>query len=383
LAGISDGPRADATPPPAFDLPPFPGDGGVLRLHLGAQDYFRFDAKNPSGPGYNTGVAEPIKVSGCNVVAPLPTSMAMTPTPNGGSAQGKLGLVGDSIGVQVKGEGNGTPCGQANGSQAIDLQLAGSLATKAMDFAELDVEGKFGVTVKAQLYLDGQLVGTQLLVTGGPDSGPDSGDGDNFRWRLPDTGSSIGLFDEIKLSVDASTPGAAFSLEGGGDGTAPQPGGLGSTLGTTDSLFHIAGFDGQLACGGTASKVGTDGAPSVSITLQSQAGCEAVSYSLSVSNTNGNQAVAFQKVGGDSNVYRTTINWPVEASASPVPATQIRYGEGPPHDLQWCDGTPAAPVIPAPGEFWCLVDQHVALAGTDQMQVTEQLFGLGDPGAWR
>src|SRR6476646_405363 len=84
LAGISDGPSAEATAPPDFVLPPFPGDGGVLRLHLGAQNYFRFDAKNPSAPGYNTGVAEPFAVSGCNVVAPLPGSMAITPTPNGG-----------------------------------------------------------------------------------------------------------------------------------------------------------------------------------------------------------------------------------------------------------------------------------------------------------
>jgi hypothetical protein len=309
--------------------------------------------------------------------------MAMTPTPNGGSSQGKLGLAKDSIGVQVKGEGNGTPCSQVNGTQALDLQLAGSLANKAMDFAELDVEGKFGVTVKAQLYNDGQLVRTQLLPTGGPDSGPDSANGDNFRWRLPDTSAGLVLFDEIKLSVDASTPGAAFSLEGGSDGTAPQPGGLGQTLATSDSLFHIAAFDGQLACGGTANKTGAPGEPTASVTSQSGTACEAVPYSLTVSNTDGLPAVAFQKIGGDSNVYRATIVWPIMDNDNPVPWTQIRYGTGPAHDLRWCDGTPAAPILPAVGEFWCLVDQHTVIVGTDQIQQTEQLFGQGDPGAWK
>jgi hypothetical protein len=383
LAGVSKGPEAAAADPPVFTLPPFPGDGGVLRLHLGAQDYFRFDAKNTAGPGYVAGTQELITTSGCNIVAPFPTSMTLTPAPNGGSAQGRLGLVADGIGVQVKGEGNGTPCGQANGTtQSLDLKLAGALANSAIDFAELDVEGKFGVTIKAELFLDGQPAGTELLVTSGPDSGPDSGDNDNFRWRLP-AAPNTGFFDEVKLSVDGSTPSGAFSLEGGADGTSPEPGGLGTTLGTTDSLFHIAGIDGELACGATASEAGTNGAPSASITLQNVAGCEPVVYSLSVSNTDGNQAVAFQKIGGDNNIYRATITWPVEASAYPVPPTQIRYGDGPAHNMLWCDGTPSAPVKPAANEFWCIVDHHAALAGTDLMQVTEELFGQGDPGAWR
>jgi hypothetical protein len=46
----------------------------------------------------------------------------------------------------------------------------------------------------------------------------------------------------------------------------------------------------------------------------------------------------------------------------------------------WCDGTPAAPIQPSADEPWCLVDHHTTLAGTDQMQVTEVLYGKGDPG---
>ena len=378
LVGIAN--RADAADPPVFTLPPFPADLGVLRLHMGgSSDYFRYDAK--SGATYVPGTAEPLTASSCAVVSPLPTSMTITPTPNGGSSKGGVGLVVHSIGVTVKGEGNGTPCGQVNGvSQALDLKLAGQLAGLKMDYAELDVEGKFGVTVKAQLYLNGTLVRTELLPTGGPDSGPDSADGDNFRWRLPST-TSLVFFDEIKLSVDASTPTGAFSLEGGSDGTLPQPGGLGASLGTSDSLFHITNGDGVLQCGGSASENGTGGAPSITVTLQSGTGCQDVPFLLTVSNDNGLQAASFQKVGGTNNVYYpVTITWPVEASNYPIPPTQIKYGDGPLHPLVWCDGTPAAPIQPSADEPWCLVDHHTTLAGTDQMQVTEVLYGKGDPG---
>ena len=97
----------------------------------------------------------------------------MTPRSPGSSPQQiKLGLIADGIGVQGRSEGNGGPCGLVNGpSQSLELSLAGQLADYEMDYAELDVEGKFGVTVKAQLYLDDVLVRTELLVTGGPDSG--------------------------------------------------------------------------------------------------------------------------------------------------------------------------------------------------------------------
>src|SRR5947209_4665267 len=105
---------ASATTPPTFSLPAFPSDVGVLRLHGGTPDYFRFDPASGSG-GYTAGPQEVLNTSNCNLVAPLPTSATLTPTPQGGSSQGKVGLVGHSFGVQVKGEGNGTPCGQVNG----------------------------------------------------------------------------------------------------------------------------------------------------------------------------------------------------------------------------------------------------------------------------
>ncbi|MEP6661155.1 MAG: hypothetical protein ABJD24_14655 [Acidimicrobiales bacterium] len=386
LSGLSGSPAAGADPP-VFVLPSFPGDLGALRLHLNSDgDFVRFDPSNGAG-GYTAGTAQPLTVSGCIASQPAGVPLLLTPTPLGGASQGKLGLVGHSLGVQVKGEGNGTPCGQVNGvGQALDLKLAGTLADHAIDYAELDVEGKFGVTVKAQLLFDGAIVRTETLPTGGPDSGPDSADGDNFRWRLPALSTTVVYFDEIKLTVDAATPSGAFSLEGGSDGTAAQPApSLGATLATTDSLFHIADVDGTLHCGTSApTEGGTGGTPVVTISLKSGTDCQDVPYSLSTSNQDGNQAIAFSKLGAPNNIYQADITWPIEASAYPVPPTQIRYSNAdPPHALKWCGGTAAAPV-PVTGEAWCLFFHQAVPAGDEaHMQVTEKLLGKGDPGYWR
>jgi hypothetical protein len=344
----------------------------------GSSDYFRFDPKSTTGPGYTTGTAESLTVSGgCTLGSAVPTKMTITPTPSGGSAQGKVGLVGHSLGVQVKGEGNGTPCGQVNGtSQALTLSLGGTLASDEMDYAELDVEGKYGVTVNAELYNDGTLVRTELLPTGGPDSGPDSSDGDNFRWRLPASDAGVIFFDQIRLSVNSTTPTGAFSLEGGSDGTAPQNPGLGSTLNTTDSLFHITNIDGVLGCGADPVTGGGTGTPTITVTLVGGDGCQSVPYAITGLNSS---AIAFQKLGGTSNTYNATIVFPVEQSEYPVGPTQIDYGDTRGlHDLVWCNGTYLAPVAPS-GEAWCLRKHDAKLNATGLMQVTEELFGRGDP----
>jgi hypothetical protein len=378
LVAISGAP-APATTPATYSLPGFPADVGVLRMHLaGDGDYVRYDAK--SGTTYTTGTPQSITESGC-VVSSSPANLTITPSPSGGPSRGTVGLVSHSLGVQVRGEGNGTPCGQVNGTQSLELKLAGSLASYEMDYAELDIEGKFGVKVRADLYLGTTpTAGSPLfLATGGSDSGPDSADGDNYRWLVkPTTGS---VFNRIVLSVDTSTPSGAFSLEGGNDGTAPHPGGLGATLGTSDSLFHITDVDGTLTCGASVSDGGTN-LPTITVTLESTTGCTPVNYALTTVNDADLEAAAFEKLGGTSNHYRATIAWPAEEAVLPVPATNIVYPGGAAHAVLWCDGTPAAPVLPQ-GEMWCLTEQHTVAAGTDLMQITEKFYGEGDPGYWR
>ena len=242
----------------AADVLPFaPPDGGVVRLHLGASDYFRFDAPDGSG-GYVAGTAAPITVSNCVVTTSGVMTLGAIP------ATGKVGLVADGIGTQTKGEGKGQPCGRADGpAEGLVVKLGSELTGKKIDFAELDVEGKFNVLVRANLYLDGVQVGTATQGFGTrSDSGPDSGDGDNERWRLAAEGGSV--FDEIRFSVDPTTPTGAFSLEGGADGTVPVPGGLGTALATTDSLFHLTEGFGTLDCNDPPVSIGGEGVPDAS-----------------------------------------------------------------------------------------------------------------------
>src|SRR4030095_6802641 len=98
----------------------------------------------------------------------------------------------------------------------------------------IDLERKYDGVVRAQFF-EGGPQGTSVgqLVLGCSatlsDCGPDSPDGDNFRLdpqNPPGGQPSPGPFDTIVLRLDSSGPShRAVSLEGGGDGTAPGPGG--------------------------------------------------------------------------------------------------------------------------------------------------------------
>jgi len=229
--------------------------------------------------------------------------------------------------------------------------------------------------VRAQAYLGEDLVATESLPSGGgSDSGPDSADGDNYRW-LVDPASP---FDKLVLSVDPSTPGGAFSLEGGADGTSPLPGGLGAALSTSDSVFQLA-FTGVLDCGQSAPTVGGDGTPTADLTRGQNANCERIPYLLRTDKNGSAQSVLLQKLLGDQTGanFTMTIVWEPEPASNPLQATSIDYGQGP-QDVQWCGGTPGAP-IPVPGQMWCLTSQQVALAGGGNVQMTEGYFGSGDP----
>ncbi len=362
-------------PEPTYTAGAFPGDGGVIRLHTGQDDYVRVD---PAGAA--TGTPQPLSATRCELSAPLPSALTFAAT-----GRSSVGFIQDAIGLRARGEGQGTSCGQVNGSgEALVVSTPG----KAMDFAELDIEGKFGATVVAALYRGTELVTTQTLASGGPDSGPDSSDGDNFRWRVgtPVGSTATVYFDQIRLSVSPSTPDGAFSLEGGADGTAPEPGGLGSTLATSDSLFHYVSIDGFLTCGGAPTVEG-DGTsvPMASIRLLASEGCESLPYNLEVGvDGNGWNTVTFEKAADGDERFSATLTWTPEEAAYPVSPTKIDYGLGDgPHLLQWCsvdgNGTPTAPE----GEPWCLTSHTSTLLPSGEMQVVETLLGSGDPFSFR
>jgi len=360
-------------------------DGGVVRLHLGPSDFFRFDAPDGSG-GYTPGTPAPISVAQC--AATTSGVMAIQVGP----ANGRLGLVADGLGVRVGGEGQGQPCGQVNGTgQSLSLTLSGPLAGTFMDRAELDIEGKFDATVRGELYRGSALVGVETLDTGVlSDSGPDSGTDDNYRWVIPAPDAAPVLFDRLLLRVDPSTPNGGFSLAGGAEGTAPAPGGLGEMLGTSDSLFHLVGADGVLDCGDQASTGGAGNPSSTVERLDNRDGdpddCEPIVYALDSGLEGETQFVFLGKdLGTQAQLrpaFRWTIGWLPETATYPVVrTTRIDTGSGP-EPVVWCGGTPEAPALPS-GKLWCLSSQTVVPAGAGLIQVTEAFFGIGDPRAIR
>jgi hypothetical protein len=362
-------------------------DKGVLRLHLGGDgDYFRFDATGAS----TTGTPWNLTSSTCAVTA-TGGPVALTAEP----ARSSVGIFDHGLGVSVKGEGSGSPCGRVDGTQQkLTLTLAGALGNYEIDVAELDIERKFGAKVVADLSNNNASVASVVLdPTAVTDSGPDAAAADNVRWRI-DPGK---YFDTITLRVDASTPGGAFSLEGGNDGTAA--GTLGASLNppTKDSLFHIVDIDGALGCTASTGNTATEGggsAPGITVTRGANSDgstCAPVAYALDTATSGDDQTVLFRKdlSSQATAVFTATITWAKQVASYPSTTggdhiTTIDYGDVQGvHPIEWCLGTPAAPELPD-GEFWCLTGHVENLigdaSGTNYIQVVETLYGEGDPG---
>jgi hypothetical protein len=353
------------------------GGGGVVQLHLGNDaDYVKFVPPTDSGeqPSMQSIVAKKCLAT----FAASPSLVSLTSEP--GPPDGAVGLFDHGLGVKTSGEGTGTPCSRVDGlSQALRLSLSGPLKGSLISFAELDIEGKFGVTVLARAYAGSTFVGSSQLPTGpSSDSGPDSADGDNFRWLI----SPSSPFDTLVLSVDPLTPGGSFSLEGGADGTTPQPGGVGEALGTSDSILQLA-FTGVLDCGQSAPTVGGGTTPKVDLTRGQNANCQKIPYLLRTDKNGAAQSVLLEKALGnqDSANFTMTTVWQPEPAVNPLPATTIDYdgpGGNSPTPMVWCLGTAASP-LRVPGQAWCLVSQQVVIVGGGNVQMTERYFGFGDP----
>jgi hypothetical protein len=169
--------------------------------------------------------------------------VTMTPGGTGQTGTPALGLVADSFGVKYGNDGTGTPCGRVDDLETLTLTLqngpGSTLEALPANYAELDIEGKQGVTVVAQAKLGGVVQNTYTLNAGafaGSDNGPDSGAGDNARLVIGSfSDASAVRFDSVVLSAQNGV--GAFSLEGGSDGTPAGP--YGTSLGTNDSVFRM------------------------------------------------------------------------------------------------------------------------------------------------
>jgi hypothetical protein len=358
-----------------------PGDD-VVRLHLNKDaDYFRYQRPTDAGGEVFT---QAITARNCVVSPNPPPSLVMltaTPTP------GAVGLVEDGLGVKAGNDGTGTPCGLVDAGQALTLSLVRSpndpvLRDKVIDFAELDIEGKFDVTVLAQAFLDGDKVWEGRLETGpGSDSGPDSGDGDNYRWKIDPPN-----FDQLVLSVDSSTSNGSFSLEGGEDATKPEPGGVGESLKTSDTIFQLTDdITGVIGCGETVPSVGGGDSPLATLSRGQNDKCTPIPYLLRSEPDNIDNSVLLQKNASSQPGanFLLEITWEPEPMKLPLEVTKIDYGlpDGP-IEVIGCIGTSDAPQLPPDREdfeTWCLASQQWVLAGDGNIKVTEAYFGAGDP----
>lgn len=390
-------------------------NAGVLRLRLGdAQDHFRYEP--PTGSPIQTqSISEG---SQCRVSLGSPSLVSFP----GGPATPYPGFFGDAIGVRGSG-GTGSPCSRIDPGETLTMELGPALSGKFVDFAEIDMEGKFGAIYKIEGYAvtasSTKLVTTATYETapGGSDSGPDSGDGDNFRVRFPKTGFTA--FNRLQISIVGSVGSA--SLEGGDDGTMPckvpecDPAlgtpSLGLTLtdddlvadGTTDSLFHLIQADGVLACGETAPPQGGGGTPLNSLKRLANATgppeeCIAIPFDLDSSVNPTNQlTVLLKNLGGQNAQFEWTVTWAPEFGTYMEAETEFDFdGDGEFHQIQLClpdgtvgpaDGFPDLPLSleePAPArDPWCVKFTSTTLitGGPDngKVVVMETYFGKGDP----
>jgi hypothetical protein len=405
-------------------------DAGVLGLHLGAgtDDYFGFQPAGASGEyGESFTKQQSIGAAGCKLTLAGDALVSLSAGQSSGSPF--PGFVSDAIGIGAKNEGTGQPCGRIDPTQKLNLGIGSGLSGKLIEYAEIDLEGKFGASVLVEGYLGSSAtpVASEDYATSGPDSSPDSADLDNFRIRFPVAGTT--LVDRIVISIIGSTGGA--SLEGGSDGTNACDGvdannlpdenslgcatfSLGQDLGTRDTLFHLVEVDGFLDCGQTAPTQGGNGTPANTLErLENATGtpaeCEPIPFNLdssfgtefcSTEDTNFLQCILLQKdlLGQDAQFY-WTVTWAPEPGEYQESDTQFDFGNGP-QDLQLCladaagDGFPDLPPTasiadpPTDVDPWCVVETSTVLQfdpvnGETFVVVKEKYFGSGDPAGKR
>jgi hypothetical protein len=400
-------------------------DAGVLGLHLGAgaaDDYFGFHPASASGEYGGSFTKQQFigAPTGCKLTT-LSGDALMSVTAGQSSGSPFPGFVTNSIGIGAKNEGSGQPCGRIDPTQKLNLSIGSGLTGKFIDYAEIDLEGKFGANVLVKGYLGSNFVEDEEYLTSGPDSSPDSGDLDNFRIRFPISGTT--LVDRIEISLIGSPGGA--SLEGGSDGTNACDGvdannlpdenslgcadfSLGQDLGTKDTLFHLVEVDGFLDCGQTAPPQGGGTTPlNILERLDNVDGAECAPIPFNLDSTTGTelcsteetnflQCVLLQKdlLGQDAQFY-WTVTWAPEPGEYQESDTQFDFGNGP-QDLQLCladaagDGFPDLPLTesiadpPDAVDPWCVVETSTVLqfdpvGGETFVVVTERYFGSGDP----
>ncbi len=197
----------------------------------------------------------------CSVVT-FGTPQLLVVTPFGGA----LGHTKDSLGVQSTGDGSGEPCSRvdAGKGEAISVGLGSALAGLLMSAVDVDLELKSNANVDVTYLHEGVEVATHMFdPTDASDDGPDSGDGDNYRYaHRPLDGGEPVYFDEVNFRPISGI----LSLEGGSDGT--DNGSL-VTSNNFSQFELVQGFDGEITCG-DEEPIGEGGLTSGIVTMHSE-----------------------------------------------------------------------------------------------------------------
>lgn len=379
----------------AFGEPgtPIVVDQGVLRLHMEdgdhtpTDDYFRYQPI--TGVDQTQYIEQGSKCDQLSLVGPLVVLEA---------AAGNPGQVDDGLGVRVTGP-QGTRCGQIDDGEQLILRLGSALSGKKIEYAEIDFEIKYDATVLVDFYDGGTWVDDQEIACDPElsDCGPDSTDGDNYRELVAPPNGAV--FDEIRLSLIPSGPNAAASLEGGADGTAALPGGLGESLDTLDSVFHIVRvYDGTLNCG-DKDFVGDATTPiQGTIKRLENANCIPKPYSLSLGTLGDDDVLTFDPDDVPDNpqeaLYSGTIS-AVQDSPETNPTEALLRWDPVLDDgivlnaMQWCDWARfdtdadgfryvSSAGIPD-GERGCIADENTTVGATGEVRATWMVYFEDDP----
>lgn len=351
--------------------------------------------------------------------------VTLTGSTGGSFSESLASYASGSIGVKEK--KSGTSCYQVNAvtDEALRVELGPDVATILGDdavatSAYLDVELKGGVRILATALLDGVEVGTFELQSGSeaatpvtagaeefecnlaPDSGADSNVSDNCRWPIS-TPSWLGddgvVFDTLTLDTLAGS----FSLEGGSDGTVPQPA-PNST--PNASIIEIAAD--TLDCGSsTPVEPAVGDAPSVTVYRLANADpdepCQLVPYALESAPLSAQFLKPLDSQTSAQFIWDVT--WKLAPTAGgTLPALTIDY-EYPPEEagadlvpLGWCpdatfvngtfvgypDGLPPTALDQEPDldgtQFACVISRSAQSvdAATDYVSLNDLVYVYGD-----
>jgi len=343
---------------------------------------------------------------GCSLASSGPSFLEFSSNTNKG-----VGLVGGSIGVKSK--GNGENCAQVEPNESLTVALGADVSSaQAAYSAELDIEVQQDAVVELTATYLGEPAGVFTLTSGSsagagstqlatstsvdPDascnpqssSGPNSADSDNCRWVIV----SSDLFDAFEIEV---TTGKA-SLQGGGDGTPPAASGISGSV-----IYLTTVFEGILECGQSTETEADAGFVGIITRIDDEdAGgtCVPKPYNFQIDQ----DRIEFEPSGSDG-VYSGRIEKMVSADQPIDSSDWIEYdrdGDGPlPFvPMEWCiDPDTSASVdadgvvsrltttatLPASGATWCVAALDIG-EPTSSGMVTAVfwVYGEDDP-HWR